>query len=502
MLNTKKYLIKTMGIAFITVFIAAVGGCKKSFLNPPVQGALPSSQLYTSAAGATQGINAIYAQLRAYASTSFPALAIESMGGDEVQKGSTPGDSPAIGFYHTFTQTGAESGFDDPFWNGQYESISLCNQAIDSIPKINMDATLKARYIAEAQFVRAYNYFRLARAYGDVPLRLHYPKSAADFNIPRTPRTQVYAQAEADLTAAAAVLPVSYTGLDIGRATKGAALSLHAKVAMYQAKSDPSKWNEVLTFTNAVIASGVYSLFPDFEKSFREVNENNPEEIFEVQCPNTPTNPEASTSQYSQVQGVPPTYGFGFNVPTSVLVAAFEPGDPRLNGTILFAGTNSAEGDAIPALGNGHVDTMYNYKSYVPFSDPILKGNQGAGQDVRVIRYAEVLLMNAEANNELGNNAPALASLEMVRARAREGNNAILPPVTTTDQATLRLAIWHERQVELAMESDRFFDVIRQGRAAALFGNRGFKAGKNELQPIPVTEITLSGGLLKQNPGY
>ena len=497
MLSRKNYFIKIVGIAFVAISIIAAGGCKKSFLNPPVQGALPASQLYTNASGAQQGINAIYAELGAWASTAFPALAIESMGGDEVQKGSTPGDSPNMGVYHTFTQTGAESGFDDTFWDGQYASISLCNQAIDSIPKINMDATLKARYVAEAKFVRAYNYFRLARAYGDVPLRLHYPKTAADFNIPRTPRTQVYAQVEQDLTDAAAVLPQVYSGLDIGRATKGAALSLHAKVAMYE-----GKWADVLSYTNAVISSGVYSLFPDFEKSFREQNENNPEEIFEIQNANTASNPLASTSQFSQVQGVAPTYGWGFNIPTGALVAAFEPGDPRLNATILFAGSSSAEGDAIPALGNGHVDSMYNYKSYVPFSDPILNGNPGAGQDVRVIRYSEVLLMNAEANNNLGNTSAALAALEMVRARARGGNSSVLPKVTTTDKTQLQLAIWHERQVELAMESDRFFDVIRQGRAPALFGNRHFVAGKNELQPIPASEILLSGGLLKQNPGY
>jgi starch-binding outer membrane protein, SusD/RagB family len=144
---------------------------------------------------------------------------------------------------------------------------------------------------------------------------------------------------------------------------------------------------------------------------------------------------------------------------------------------------------------------MYNYKSYVPFSDVILN-NPGAGQDVRVIRYSDVLLMNAEAANETGNTTLALASLEMVRARARAGNSAVLPPVTTTDQGQLRLAIWHERQVELAMESDRFFDVIRQGRAATLFADRHFVAGKNELQPIPTSEIQLSGGLIKQNPGY
>ncbi len=497
MFKNRNNFIKIFSVASVVMLIISAESCKKSFLNPAPQGQLPATQLYTNAAGATQGINAIYANLRAWAQTAFPALAIESMGGDEVEKGSTSGDSPAIGYYHTFTQTGAEGGFDDTFWDGQYTSISLCNQAIDSIPKINMDATLKARYVAEAKFVRAYNYFRLARAYGDVPLRLHYPKTAADYNIPRTARAQVYAQVEKDLTDAAAVLPQSYSGLDIGRATKGAALSLHAKVAMYQ-----KKWGDVLTYTNAVIASGQYSLFANFEQSFRIANENNPEEIFEIQCPNTESNTEASDSQFSQVQGVAPTYGWGFNIPTRALVNAFEPGDPRLDATILFAGGTSKEGDAIPAVDNGHVDSMYNYKSYVPFAEPILNGNPGAGQDVRVIRYSEVLLMNAEAANETGNTTLALASLEKVRARARAGNNAVLPPVTTTVQATLRLAIWHERQVELAMESDRFFDVVRQGRAPELFKNRGFKAGKNELQPIPVSEITLSGGLLKQNPGY
>src|ERR1700743_3589261 len=213
MLKDKNNFVKGLSIAVLVIFImAAAEGCKKSFLDSQPQGVLPATQLYINQTGATQGINAIYSDLGAWAQTAFPALAIESMGGDEVQKGSTPGDSPAIGYYHTFTQTGAENGFDNTFWDGEYAEISLCNQAIDSIPLINMDATLKARYVAEAKFVRAYQYFRLARAYGDVPLRLHYPKTAADFNLPRTPRAQVYAQIEQDLTDAASVLPKSYSG--------------------------------------------------------------------------------------------------------------------------------------------------------------------------------------------------------------------------------------------------------------------------------------------------
>ncbi|MBS1603868.1 MAG: RagB/SusD family nutrient uptake outer membrane protein, partial [Bacteroidetes bacterium] len=176
----------------------------------------------------------------------------------------------------------------------------------------------------------------------------------------------------------------------------------------------------------------------------------------------------------------------------------------RKNGTIMFAGTTTPSGDAVPLPAAG-APSMYNMKSYVPFATAVLSPNQGCGQNVRVIRYADVLLMNAEANNELGNNAPALASLEKVRARARATSDnpaTDLPAVTTTDQGSLRAAIYHERRVELAMENDRYFDVIRQGRAATVFGPLGWKANKNEVWPIPQAEIDNSGGVLVQNTGY
>jgi hypothetical protein len=490
----KNNFIKIAGIASIAVLIL-IQGCKKSFLNVPPQGQAPSVVFFKTQADATAALNAIYANLREYRQTAFAPIAVESVGSDEAEKGSTPGDSNFINDFDTFTQTSGESQVSD-FWNGQYASINLCNQAIDSIPPITMDATLKARYVAEAKFVRAYGYFRLVRAFGGVPLRLHYPQNTNQYNIPRSTAADIYIQIEQDLTDAASVLPPNYTGTDIGRATKGAALSLHAKVAMYE-----KKWADVVTYTTAVMGLG-YSLFPSFEKSFRIENENNAEEIFEIQCPSIPNNPAADNSQYSQFQGVRGlpnnAGGYGFNIPTAALVAAFEPGDPRLNGTIIFAGSVTAEGDSVPKT---VTNPMYSYKAYVPFSVPFFT-NQGEGQDVHVLRYADVLLMNAEASNETGNTAQALASLEMVRARARAGNSAILPPVTTTDQGLLRTAIWHERQVELAMEFDRFYDVIRQGRGAAVFGVKGFKTGKSELQPIPQNEIDLSGGVLKQNPGY
>jgi len=475
-----------------TVFMAT--SCKKSFLDVPPQGQQPATNFWESEADATKAVNAIYANLRTYNNTAFPALIIESVGSDEAEKGSAPSDAGYWNLFDTFTATSTEGILQD-FWTGQYQNINLCNQVLDNVPAITMDETLKARYLAEAKFVRAYSYFRLVRAYGDVPLRLHVPKDATEYNIPRTDKASVYTQIELDLTEAAAVLPATYGAVDLGRATKGAALGMHAKVALYQ-----KKFTEVLTLTNQVIGLG-YSLFPDFEKGFRTNNENNSESLFEVQAELLPGNADASNSQYSQVQGAAGVIGggWGFNVPTPVLDAAFETGDPRRQATILYRGETTPQGDLIPT---SVVNPMYNQKSYVPFSMYVSGFNEGAQQNVRVLRFADVLLMNAEAANETGNPSLALTSLNKVRARARGANTAILPDVTTTEQAALRTAIYKERQVELAMESDRFFDVIRQGRGAEVFGVKGWKANRNEIWPVPEIEIERSGNLLTQNPGY
>lgn len=467
--------------------------CKKSFLNVDPAGNVAATQFWKTEADATQAVNAMYANLHEWSNIAFAPIAVESMGSDDVNKGSTAADASYMSNFRNFSVNSGE-GQVESFWDGEYQTINFANQILDNVPGIDMTATLKTRYLAEAKFIRAYAYFRLVRAFGDVPLRLHVPKQS-EFNIPRTPKAQVWAAIETDLTDAAGVLPTSYDATNVGRITKGAALALHAKVALYQ-----KKWADVVDYTNQVMGLG-YSLFPDYEQQFRTTHENNSESIFEIQCAIVPNNPDASNSQYSQVQGVDGVTGggWGFNVPNADLAAAYEPGDTRRDGTILFRGETTPEGDVIPTGGNS---PMYNQKSYVPFSLFVSGYNEGAQQNIRVIRYADVLLMNAEANNELGNPGAALPPLELVRARARGGNPAVLPAVTTTDQVELRAAIYKERRVELALEFDRYFDVIRQGRGKAVFGVRGWKEGKNEVWPIPQNEIDLSGGVLTQNPGY
>ncbi|WP_160714263.1 RagB/SusD family nutrient uptake outer membrane protein [Chitinophaga solisilvae] len=478
----------------IPVLFAVSAGCGKGFLDVPPQGQQPSVQFWQTEGDATKAVNAMYAYLRDWKQTAFAAIAIESIPSDEAEKGSDPNDAAFFLKYDNFSVTATEGQIAD-FWSSQYQSVNFCNQILQHVPDIKMNEDLKNRYFAEAKFIRAYAYFRLVRAFGDVPLRLSLPKDETEYNIPRNPKAEIWAAIEKDLTEAAAVLPAAYDAANVGRATKGAALALHAKVAMYQ-----KKWTDVLTYTNQVMGLG-YSLFPNYEALFRVPNENSVESIFEVQAQMVPGNKDASNSQYSQIQGVKAQAGggWGFNTPTQDLVAAYEPGDPRKDATIIFRGETTPQGDKIDPAG---INPRFNQKSYVPFSVWVSGFNEGADQNFRVIRFAEVLLMNAEAANELGNTTVALSSLNKVRARARNGQTGILPDVTVTDKTQLRNAIWHERHVELAMENDRFFDLIRQGRAAQVLGPKGFVAGRNEVWPVPQTEIDLSAGKLKQNPGY
>lgn len=480
------------GLAMLCIGLLLAIGCSEDFLDVAPQGEQPSEQFWVSGEDALKAVNAMYANLRSWPQVAFAAIAIESLGSDNAEKGSSASDATFLNNFDNYTATATEGQILD-FWSGQYQSINLANQVLDNVPPISMDQNLKERYLAEAKFIRALAYFRLVRAFGGVPLRLHVPADASEYNLPRSSREEVYTAIEQDLTEAAAALPTSYSGIDIGRATKGAALALHAKVSMYQ-----GKWQQVLDLTNQVMTLG-YSLFPSFEGLFRVENENNQESIFEIQAALIPGNPDASNSQYSQVQGVRGTVGgWGFNVPTQDLVDAFEAGDPRQDATIIFRGETTPQGDAIPAIGD---NPRYNQKSYVPFNMIVAGYTEGAQQNIRWLRYADVLLMNAEANNELGNTQEALDALEEVRARARGGDPDILPEVTTTDQNELRQAIWHERRVELAMEFDRYFDVIRQGRGEEVFGPLGWQP-HNVVWPIPQREIDLSAGVLEQNEGY
>ncbi|WP_217703391.1 RagB/SusD family nutrient uptake outer membrane protein [Flavobacterium agri] len=459
--------------------------CNDDYLDFDKEDSIPAENFFQTEADAIEGTNAIYANLRSWEVSAFPSF-IFSIASDDAEKGSSVGDASFFNDYNNFTFTKTQVQIDS-WWRGQWNGVNRCNQVITKVPAISMDETLKNRLIAEARFLRAFHYWYLVRAFGGVPIYDGLPADG-NYNIPRNTKEEVYAFIIADLQFAAQNLPPTYSGADKGRATSGAAKSYLAKLYLYQ-----QNWSQALTLSNEVMGMG-YDLLPDYNSVFRIANENSIESVFESQASYVAGNCDISNSQYSQTQGVRGLLGWGFNVPSQNLADSFEAGDVRRDATIVFRGETTPEGDFIPLEGD---NPMYNQKSYVP-SGQIGPGcSEGSEQNVRLMRFAEVLLINAEAANESGNTSQALESLNRVR------NRAGLDDFDSADQAAIRQAIWRERRSELAMESiDRYFDVVRQGRGTEVFGPLGFQAGKNEVFPIPNDAIQLSNGVLEQNTGY
>ncbi|AZA85335.1 RagB/SusD family nutrient uptake outer membrane protein [Chryseobacterium shandongense] len=469
-------------ILISAVLFSLVFSCKDDYLDTERVGATDASSFFKTEADAMQATNAIYVALRSWENSAFPAQYVFGVPADDVEKGSNPGDASFINAYDQFTYTASDSGVEG-YWIGQWQFVNRCNQVITNVPTIDMDATLKNRLVAEAKMLRAYFYFNLVRIYGGVPI---FDGVQTNYNIPRNSVDEVYNFIISDLTSAAAVLPQSYPASDLGRMTKGGALGLLSKVYLY--KKD---WQKAYDASNQVIAMG-YNLDPDFNHLFRPAGEFGSESVIEVNCQ---CSTEFGGSQYAEVQGVRNQFGWGFFTPTAALESAFETGDIRKELTILRNGETTPEGDLIQK-GDPQAGNVWNQKVYVPKSLNNNACGYGSIQNIRILRFAEVLLINAEAANELGNTTAAITNLNKVRTRAQ------LAGTTATTQSALRAAIWRERRVELAMEGDRFVDLVRTGQAATVLASYGFKAGKNEVFPIPLNSINQSSGILTQNPGY
>lgn len=475
---------------------ALVNSCTHGFIDKQPQAniiGIPDSST------AVQATNGVYAQLRNWSMIAFSFIGVTEISSDEADKGSTPTDGSFFLDMKNYTATPTSPGTAsvlDPYWNGQYVGINRANVVINNVPGVtSLSLPMRNRLVAEAKFLRAYFYFNLVRTFGAVPLIMN---DSAEVNkkISQSPVSVVYALIESDLNFAIINLPLKsdYAPTDLGRATQGAAETLLAKVSMYQ-----KNWTRTKSLTDSVIASGQYVLYTDLKNLFTQTGKNCIESIFEIQCGAGSTC--GTGSQYAQIQlprAAQDAPGWGFNNPSQSLVDSFEVGDPRLKNTVISVGDTMYDGWIVPA---DVTNTYYNKKAYIGAGDYTACGLGDDPKDIIIFRYADVLLMNAEASNELGQSGPALADLEQVRSRARLGNPTILPEVTTADQGQLRNAIWHERHVELAMEQDRWWDVVRQGRGPQIFGPQGFIAGKNEVWPIPMQEILLAPNL-KQNPNY
>ncbi len=307
--------------------------------------------------------------------------------------------------------------------------------------------------------------------------------------IPRTPKAEIYRLIEQDCEQAAQLLPGEHLPSELGRATKGAAYALAAKAYLYE-----KNWSKVLEYVAKVKDLNLYSLMPDYGDNFREETQNNAESVFEIQHSNLELGVGNFLNQWWASKKVT---GYGFAEVREEFVNAFEPDDPRLRFTV--AQNNEDYFGVI--YKNSFSSTKFSPRKYLQ-SDSTVTQKADGDINYTAIRFAEVLLWEAEALNELGMVQEAQIPLEQVRARARAqalDPLTALPAVTTADQQTMREAIRHERQVELGFEMHRFFDLVRWGIAADVLP--GFQTGKHEVFPLPQTEMDLNSEL-EQNPNY
>lgn len=473
----------------VTILLTFIGCNDNEFLDVQPSKETPEQAL-SSPTAATELVNAIYNKFLSWNESSFAWNGVSSITSDDADKGSDPGDTGGDkDLMDALTFTSTSLSFNE-VWEGNYQGIARANQALNYLPNLEIEEDLRNRLIGESKFLRAEFYFRLVRMFGGVPLIDKVPniQNQDDINAANTRVSEedIYAFITSDLNDAIEVLPVSYTGIDLGRATKGAALTLLAKVKMYQGGDN---WQQIYDLTNQVMGLG-YSLTPEYEDIWKEIGENNSESIFEIQARGE--TPNKGIEGYYETQGARGAggWGWGFNTPTEDLANFYEEGDERRDATIIFRGETLWDGKLVAETVS---NPRYNQKAYVSETMESFNGSRWeSNKNVRILRYAEVLLMNAEAAINVGGDAKT--PLNLVRNRAGLES---LETVTLMD-------VWKERRAELAFEHDRYFDLVRQGRAGEVLRAHGknFIDGKHELFPIPQAQIDLSKGQLMQNPGY
>lgn len=467
--------------------------CNEDFLEIDSQvKQTPEDYFSSSDNTASELVNAVYSNLLNWDQHSFSWNGVSSITSDDADKGSDPGDTGTDKHeLDAFTFTSSSTSFNE-IWGANFKGISFANQALNVVPNLDLDENFKNRLEGEVKFLRAYYYWNLVRCFGGVPKidKLPNPGNSEDLANGRTRATKdaIYELIISDLEFGIEHLEEKsqMSSTNLGRATKGAAKTFLAKVYMYQ-----KNWTEALRLTNEVILSNEYSLVSDYATIWRESGENSSESIFEVQA--SGETPNKGIQGYVAHQGVRGQLGWGFNTPSQNLENSYETGDPRKDATIIFPGESMWDGVIINAV---TPNPRYNEKAYISKTMETFNGNDWeSNKNLRIFRYAEVLLINAEAANELGQSGLALNSLNEVRSRVGLAN-------ATADN--LKEKIWHERRVELAMEHDRFFDLVRQGRAGQILRAHGknFVDGIHEVFPIPQRQIELSEGKLIQNPGY
>lgn len=435
--------------------------------------------------------------------TSYLSLWIGEIASDNaIAGGESVTDSEGLHQIDAMTHGGVNAELRN-VWRWMYAGVTRANFIFEN--KDNIDFEGKDKILGEAAFLRAYYYFELVKFFGDVPLVVDKRLGIDEVSgLKRTPAAEVYAQIEKDLAFAANAL--QWTASAKGRVTKGAALSLLGKAYLYQ-----GKFTEAAATLDKVINEGPYTLYDDFSTMFRVENETSSETVFDIQYVGLEGGSYGcfvclegnAAVGFHGIRGYSgPVYidGNSYNLPTQDLVDAFEAGDPRLDASVLdieaFIANQENPGDITYVEGGGGHTGYYNNK-YLKRADELGLPDTDLTSPVnyKAIRYADVLLMAAEAHARKSGADETTARLYLNEVRDRVD----MAPVNASGEA-LTQAIYHERRVELAGEGHRFFDLVRTGRAAAEI--EGFKGGKNALFPIPQDEIDLAGAGWSQNKGY
>lgn len=478
----------------VSLLFIVFTSCSKDFLVKTPPDALPEDGFYHSSDRAIAAINAAYATLESNDLYGNSLSKIFTGSSGDAILSNTTGTA-----FTTFSYTAS-----DPIlmavYSRLYEGVYRANIVLAKVPDIEMEDPLKKRILAEAKFLRALYYWHLTTLWGEVPLFTTPFEHPDDALVAKSSIKDIYAVMIQDLEDASAVLPVSYQGADIGRATKGAAEALLGKVFLYDKDyTNAAKW------LKKVIDSKVYALDDNFDDIINRDHENDRESVFEVQFKEVGADDvETLRDWYNLPQGEPG--GFGNDLPTTAIVDAFEDysgptaingEDPRLFYTVF------RDGDPfIPASGNVALRTYDKDWSITGFNlrkglVPVLLVNHGTGTNFPIIRYAGVLLMYAEAANELGQTDQAREAVNEVRQRPSVGMPKLT--VTQTDsKEKMFKAIVHERRVELAFEYQRFNDLRRWGLAKEVLGKSGY-TDRNRYFPLPQEELDVNPKLVQED---
>ncbi|MDB5062373.1 MAG: RagB/SusD family nutrient uptake outer membrane protein [Mucilaginibacter sp.] len=493
----------------VLLAMGVLASCKKSFLELQPTGQFLETNYYANPQQAFTALVAAYDPLVTETggldnTYTDPLGPLNAASDDCFAGGGGSSDTPDWQTINNYTM-GPAVGPQAGFWGINFQGVNRTDVLLEKLPNVpGMDAATLKRYTAEGHFLRAHYYFDLVRIFKNVPLILTSLQVTDVYKQPQATPEAVYAQVEADLTAAIPDLPLTVVAIENGRVTQGAAKALLGKVYLYEKKwaQAASTLAEVNGTPGGTSTYG-YKLQTNYGDIFSPTNKFNSESIFELVHSGAQSYGWGNWGQFKSniyVQMVGPrsytgplyySGGWGFNPITPNLVAAMK-GDPRYPYTI-------ANIDSIAkANGKTYSDGYQGSGYYIQKYAPLLKNVVTTGtidlnwpNDYIEIRLADTYLMEAEALINAGGDASRAAAL-LNAVRARVGLPAI---AATLDN------IYNERRLELATEGHRWFDLVRTGKAPAALGFKGFKAGVNEILPIPLTE-TLNGTMIKQNPGY